>query len=59
MALRYQKISFRQAYIGFAIAAAAIIGAGTWLAIIGDELAAVTGWGATFMGRFFNQEEKV
>ncbi|KPJ53880.1 MAG: hypothetical protein AMJ37_01035, partial [Dehalococcoidia bacterium DG_18] len=30
--------------------ALAIIGAGTWLALIGDEIAAGTGWGATFVG---------
>jgi len=52
-ALRYQKISSRRAYIGFAIAAVAIIGSGIWLAIIGDELAEVTGWDATFVGSLF------
>ena len=52
-ALRYQRISSRRAYISFAIAAVAIIGSGTWLAIIGDELAEVTGWGATFIGSLF------
>jgi len=51
--LRYEKISSRRAYLGFAIAALAIIGSGTWLAIIGDEIAVVTGWGATFVGSFF------
>jgi len=52
-ALRYEKISSRRAYLSFAIAALAIIGSGTWLAVIGDEIAAVTGWGATFVGSFF------
>lgn len=52
-ALRYQKISSRRAYISFAIAAIAIVGSGIWLAIIGDELAEVTGWGATFVGSLF------
>ena len=51
--LRYQKISSRRAYIGFAVAAVAIVGSGIWLAIIGDELAEVTGWGATFVGSLF------
>ncbi|MFQ5988077.1 MAG: sodium:calcium antiporter [Dehalococcoidia bacterium] len=52
-ALRYERISSRRAYLSFAIAALAIIGSGTWLAIIGDEIAVVTGWGATFVGSFF------
>ena len=52
-ALRYENISPRRAYFGFAIAALAIIGAGTWLAFIGDELAEVTGWDATFIGSLF------
>jgi cation:H+ antiporter len=52
-ALRYENISPRRAYLGFAIAAIAVIGAGTWLAIIGDEIAAITGWGATFVGSLF------
>ena len=51
--LRYQKISSRRAYTGFAIAAVAIVGSGIWLAIIGDEMAEVTGWGATFVGSLF------
>jgi cation:H+ antiporter len=52
-ALRYENISPRRAYFGFAIAALAIIGAGTWLAFIGDELAEITGWDATFIGSLF------
>jgi cation:H+ antiporter len=52
-AFRYQKISSRRAYIGFAIAAVAIVGSAIWLAIIGDELAEVTGWDATFIGSLF------
>lgn len=52
-ALRYENISPRRAYLGFAIAAMVVIGAGTWLATIGDEIATVTGWGATFVGSLF------
>jgi len=51
--LRYEKISPRRAYLGFAIATLIIIGAGTWLAVIGDEIATATGWGATFVGSLF------
>lgn len=48
--LRYENISPRRAYLGFAIAALVIIGAGTWLAFIGDDIAVGTGWDATFVG---------
>ena len=51
--LRYENISTSKAYVGFAIAALAIIGSGTWLAMIGDDLVTVTGWGATFVGSLF------
>ncbi|MDY6907527.1 MAG: sodium:calcium antiporter [Chloroflexota bacterium] len=49
-ALRYQGVSTRRAYLGFAVAALVVIGAGTWLAIIGDQIATITGWGETFVG---------
>jgi cation:H+ antiporter len=51
--LRYEAISRRATYIRFALAAVAIIGAGIWLSFIGDEIAQVTGWGATFAGSLF------
>ncbi|MBI2860318.1 MAG: sodium:calcium antiporter [Chloroflexi bacterium] len=40
-------------YLYFAISAAVIIGAGIWLAMIGDEIAAATGWGESFVGSLF------
>ncbi len=46
----YGEIPLRRVCLYFAIAAAFIIGAGTWLAIIGDEIAAITGWGQSFVG---------
>lgn len=46
----HEGVSSRKTYIYFAIAAVFIIGAGTWLAIIGDEIATVTGWGESFVG---------
>jgi cation:H+ antiporter len=52
-ALRYENISTKRAYIGLTIASLAIVGSGIWLAIIGDELATATGWGATFVGSLF------
>ena len=51
--MRYKKISSRRAYLGFAVSALVIIGAGTWLAYIGDEIAHGTGWDATFVGSLF------
>jgi len=46
----YGEIPMERVYLYFAIAAAFIIGAGTWLAIIGEEIATVTGWGESFVG---------
>jgi len=43
----------RRVYIYFAISAAFIIGAGIWLATIGNDLAAATGWGQSFVGSLF------
>jgi len=36
--------------INFAIAAALLIAAAIWLAIVGEEIATVTGWGQSFVG---------
>ncbi len=49
----YREISLKRVYFYFAISAVFIIGAGTWLAIIGEELAQVTGWGQSFVGSLF------
>ncbi len=46
----YAEIPLGKVYLYFTISAVFIIGAGTWLAIIGDEIAAVTGWGESFIG---------
>jgi len=35
------------------LAAAGVIGAGIWLAFIGDEIVQTTGWGASFVGSLF------
>jgi cation:H+ antiporter len=42
--------SMRRVYIVFGVSAVFIIGAGTWLATIGDEIALATGWGKSFVG---------
>ncbi len=47
------EMSLKRIYIYFGIAAVFIIGAGIWLATIGDEIAQVTGWGQSFVGSLF------
>ncbi len=49
----YEYITLRRAYLYYAIAALFIIGAGTWLAFIGQEIAEVTGWEQSFVGSLF------
>jgi len=44
------KGSIKSVSIKFALAAVAVIGAGIWISYIGDEIAAVTGWGMSFVG---------
>lgn len=45
--------SLKRVYLYFGISAAFIIGAGIWLATIGDEIALATGWGQSFVGSLF------
>ncbi len=52
-ALQYQHLSARRTYLSFALAGLAIVGAGIWLASIGDEISEVTGWGSSFVGNLF------
>jgi cation:H+ antiporter len=49
----YADKSLRHVYLYFSIAAIFIIGAGIWLAFIGDEIAAAYGWGQSFVGSLF------
>jgi cation:H+ antiporter len=49
----YADKSLRHVYLYFSIAAVFIIGAGIWLAFIGDEIAEVYGWGQSFVGSLF------
>lgn len=51
--LKYQRVSLRQAYQRYAVAAAFIIGAGVWLALVGREIAEATGLGQSFVGSLF------
>ena len=47
------SISLSRLMVYFGIAAVCIIGAGIWLATIGDEIAEATGWGQSFVGTLF------
>jgi len=50
---QYDAVSSTRTYLTFAVAAAFVIGAGTWLAYIGQDIAEVTGWGQSFVGSLF------
>jgi len=47
---KYEAKSTGRVYLHFAIWGAIIIGAGIWLAIIGDEIDFIYGWGESFVG---------
>lgn len=49
----YRETSLSKTYLYFAIAAAFIIGAGIWLALIGEEIVGATGLGESFVGSIF------
>ncbi|MFC1955170.1 sodium:calcium antiporter [Chloroflexota bacterium] len=51
--LCYEEESAGKAYLYFFISAAFIIGAGIWLATIGEEIAQTYGWGQSFIGSLF------
>jgi cation:H+ antiporter len=51
--LVYGEESSGKVYLYFAISAAFIVGAGIWLAFIGDEIAQVCGWRQSFVGSLF------
>lgn len=51
--LRYADVSLKRAYTGYAVAAVCIIGAGTWLAFIGDEIVGATGLSTSSVGSLF------
>jgi len=50
---QYAAIPLRMVCLRFALAAIAVIGAGIWLSIVGDEIATITGWGTSFVGSLF------
>ena len=50
---RHEAVSTKTVYLRFALAAAAVIAAGIWLSLVGDELAVTYGWHASFVGSLF------
>ena len=50
---KYAQIPLRTTYLRFTLAAIAVIGAGIWVSFVGDEIAEITGWGASFVGSLF------
>jgi cation:H+ antiporter len=50
---RYPEITLRRAVQRYALAAAVVVGAGTWLPFVGEALARVMGWEQTFVGTLF------
>ena len=48
--MNYSHLSLARTYIYCAIAAVSVIGAGTWLAFVGDRIADITGLGESFIG---------
>lgn len=52
-ALQYEGLSSKTVYLRFTLAALAIIGAGIWLAFIGEEIAATYSWSTSFVGSLF------
>ena len=49
-AARYPDVTKRQAWIGYAVAASAIVAAGSWLPFVAKVLAAQMGWEQSFVG---------
>jgi cation:H+ antiporter len=50
---KHSFISLKKGVTFFVIAAIAILGAGTWLASIGDQISELTGLGTSFVGTLF------
>ncbi len=51
--LQYGEDSMRGVWWKFTLAAAAVIGAGIWLAFVGDEIAETYDWSASLVGTLF------
>lgn len=53
IAQKYGELSKKTVYIRFTLAALAIIGAGIWMAFIGEEIVVTYDWSASFVGSLF------
>jgi cation:H+ antiporter len=53
IAERYPSITLRQAMVRYALAALVVVGAGTWLPFVGEQMSEVMGWHKTFVGTLF------
>ncbi len=49
----YRHLSFRRAVVGYSLAAAVVVGVGTWLPFVGQQIAHLMGWETTFVGTLF------
>ena len=49
----YSHMSMREVWLKFILGGAVVAGSGIWLAFIGEEIAATTGMGASFVGSLF------
>lgn len=47
---RYPQVTLRQAFTGYALAATAVIAAGSWLPFVAKDIAELMGWGQSFVG---------
>lgn len=47
---RYPQVTLRQAITGYALAAAAVVAAGSWLPFVAKDIAEMMGWGQSFVG---------
>jgi len=50
---QHEQVSVKALYFKFALASAAVIGAGIWISFIGDEIAVTYEWSASFVGSLF------
>jgi len=50
---KYAQLPMKTVYFRFTLAALAVVGAGIWVSFVGDDIAAATGWGASFVGSLF------
>lgn len=53
IAQKYGELDKRTVYIRFALATLAIIGAGIWMAFIGEQIITTYDWSASFVGSLF------